>query len=49
MGWIHADDTGIFPVRCAELCGDEHAIMMGEIEVMSADDFDAWYNSEVSA
>jgi len=49
VGWIHADDTGIFPVRCAELCGDEHAIMMGEIEVMSADDFDAWYNSEASA
>ncbi len=49
VGWIHSDDTGIFPVMCAELCGDEHTIMMGEIEVMSADDFDAWYNSEASA
>ncbi len=47
-GWILADDIGTFPVRCAELCGDEHAIMVGEIEVMSEEDFDAWYE-EVSA
>ncbi len=45
-GWILADDVGIFPIRCAELCGDEHAIMMSEVEVMSLEDFSNWYNSE---
>ena len=48
-GWILADEVGTFPIMCAELCGDEHAIMGGEIEVMSTEDFDAWYNSGVSA
>ena len=42
-GWIHAEETGIYPVRCFELCGDYHSIMIGELEVMDKDDFDTWY------
>jgi cytochrome c oxidase subunit 2 len=42
-GWILADEIGTYPVRCAELCGDEHAIMIGEIEVMTQEEFEAWY------
>ncbi len=44
-GWILAEETGTYPVRCFELCGDEHAIMMGELEVMEKADFEAWYSS----
>jgi|TARA_B100001105_G_scaffold3800_1_gene2787 cytochrome c oxidase subunit 2 len=42
-GWIQAEETGIYPVRCFELCGDDHSIMIGELEVMEKSDFDAWY------
>ncbi len=44
-GWILAEEasTEPYPVRCFELCGDNHAIMMGELLVMEKADFDAWY------
>jgi len=43
-GWILAEETGLYPIRCYELCGVEHALMVGELEVMEKDDFDAWYS-----
>ncbi|HJL58786.1 MAG: cytochrome c oxidase subunit II [Candidatus Thalassarchaeaceae archaeon] len=48
-GWIHAEETGLYPVRCFELCGDDHAIMMGELLVMEKVEFDTWYSGEVDA
>jgi cytochrome c oxidase subunit II len=44
VGWIFAEETGDYPIRCYELCGDEHASMIGELEVMEKDDFFAWYS-----
>ncbi len=47
-GWIQAEETGTYPVRCFELCGDEHTIMIGVLEVMEKDDFDMWYSGGVA-
>jgi cytochrome c oxidase subunit 2 len=40
--WFQAEDTGVFRGQCAELCGIEHAKMLAEVEVLPADEFDAW-------
>lgn len=44
VGWILAEETGEYPIRCYELCGAEHAIMIGYLEVMEKDEFNLWYN-----
>ncbi|HJM18938.1 MAG TPA: cytochrome c oxidase subunit II [Candidatus Thalassarchaeaceae archaeon] len=43
FGWIEAEETGIYPVRCFELCGAYHSDMMGELEVVEKSEFDTWY------
>lgn len=48
-GWIHAEETGTYPIRCFELCGDDHALMIGELEVMDGAAFDVWYTSSAEA
>ena len=40
--WFNAQRTGIFPGQCAELCGIYHAKMTAAVEVLPADEFDAW-------
>ena len=40
--WFSAQRVGIFPGQCAELCGIYHAKMLASVEVLSADEFDAW-------
>jgi len=40
--WFKATRTGVFDGRCAELCGVFHALMLTEVEVMPAGQFDAW-------
>lgn len=45
-GWLEANETGIYPIRCFELCGDDHAMMIGHLEVMEKDEFDAWYSGD---
>lgn len=42
-GWILAEETGNYPIRCYELCGADHASMIGELEVMEKDAFEQWY------
>ena len=44
VGWILAEETGTYPIRCYELCGADHAVMIGELEVMTKADFDQWYS-----
>ncbi|HJM54863.1 MAG TPA: cytochrome c oxidase subunit II [Poseidonia sp.] len=44
IGWILAEETGTYPIRCYELCGADHAVMIGELEVMEKSDFDQWYS-----
>lgn len=40
--WFTADRTGVFPLRCAEFCGADHAVMGGRLVVMSPARFAEW-------
>ncbi|MCL2448883.1 MAG: cytochrome c oxidase subunit II, partial [Polyangiaceae bacterium] len=40
--WFEAAETGVFPVECAEFCGNDHSAMLGRVRVLSARDYDAW-------
>jgi cytochrome c oxidase subunit 2 len=40
--WFRAQRAGVFPGQCAELCGIYHAKMTNAVEVVPADEFDAW-------
>ena len=40
--WFEAQRSGLFPGQCAELCGIYHAKMTASVEVLPADEFDAW-------
>lgn len=41
MVWFEATHTGIFPFFCAEYCGERHSMMIGEVHVVDAEEFDA--------
>jgi cytochrome c oxidase subunit 2 len=40
---------GTYEGQCAEFCGIQHAEMFGTIEVLPADEFDAWLEEEARA
>jgi cytochrome c oxidase subunit 2 len=40
--WFQAETPGTYRGQCAELCGAEHAKMLASVEVLPADEFDAW-------
>ena len=40
--WFEAQRPGVFPGQCAELCGIYHARMTVSVEVLPAEEFDAW-------
>ncbi|HET9243298.1 MAG TPA: cytochrome c oxidase subunit II [Gaiella sp.] len=40
--WFEAQRAGVFPGQCAELCGIYHAKMTASVEVLPAEEFDAW-------
>ncbi|WP_085524106.1 cytochrome c oxidase subunit II [Tuberibacillus sp. Marseille-P3662] len=40
--WLTFDELGTFKGRCAELCGQSHALMYFNVKVMEQDDFDQW-------
>ncbi|MEN8375186.1 MAG: cytochrome c oxidase subunit II [Gemmatimonadota bacterium] len=44
--WFQATRTGEFTLACAELCGTGHTRMGGRLIVHSAEDFNAWLQSE---
>jgi cytochrome c oxidase subunit 2 len=41
-------EEGQYTVRCAELCGREHYSMLAPVEVLSAENFEAWIDEETS-
>ena len=41
--WFQAQRTGEYDVLCAEYCGLRHANMLSTVEVMTEEDFRAWY------
>lgn len=40
--WFRAKRSGVFLGQCAELCGIYHAKMLATVEVLPAEEFDAW-------
>lgn len=47
--WITPDRLGTFTIKCAELCGTDHGTMLGILEVVSQEEFDAWIAQEQQA
>ncbi len=41
--WFQATQTGDYQVACAQLCGNNHYNMKGDLTVYSAAEFEAWY------
>jgi cytochrome c oxidase subunit 2 len=44
--WFKADKTGTFRGFCTELCGKEHSFMPVVVEVLSADDYAKWVDTQ---
>lgn len=44
--WFEATQTGKFEIACAQLCGVGHTQMRGFFNVMTQEEYDAWYNEE---
>ena len=40
--WFEAEEPGTYEGQCAELCGVEHSQMLASVQVVDADEFDAW-------
>jgi cytochrome c oxidase subunit 2 len=44
--WFRPGMLGDFDILCAEYCGDRHSYMLSKVEVLSQEDFDAWYYAD---
>jgi cytochrome c oxidase subunit 2 len=44
--WFNATKVGVYHLLCTQLCGTEHARMVGDIVVMSRDDFGQWLSRQ---
>jgi cytochrome c oxidase subunit II len=40
--WFEATRLGTYPIFCAQYCGTNHALMIGQVIVMTPTDFAAW-------
>lgn len=45
---ITPTETGTFVIRCAEICGKDHAYMLANVNVMEQDAFVDWVRSEAA-
>ena len=41
------DDSGTYPIRCAEYCGLQHSVMTGEVQVVAREDYTCDFDSGV--
>lgn len=42
MMWFEAQKEGTYDVLCAEYCGERHAYMLAEVEVVPTTDYEEW-------
>jgi cytochrome c oxidase subunit 2 len=47
--WFEATKTGTFRLFCTQLCGTEHARMVGEVVAMTPDDYARWTAAQPQA
>lgn len=45
---ITPTETGAYVVRCAEICGKDHAYMLANVNVMEPADFETWVRAQVA-
>ena len=45
--WFEPTKVGTYHMFCAEYCGTQHSGMIGQIEVMEQDDYQAWLSGSV--
>lgn len=46
--WFEVTEEGVYRGNCAELCGENHAEMIGEVEAMSPERYRAWADRQRS-
>jgi cytochrome c oxidase subunit II len=46
--WFIPTETGSFPLRCTQFCGVDHAVMAGEVVVMSDANYEHWLQAQPS-
>ena len=46
--WFKVTEEGVYRGNCAELCGENHAQMIGEVEAMSPERYRAWADRQRS-
>jgi cytochrome c oxidase subunit 2 len=46
--WFKADEAGIWPGQCAELCGRNHANMEARVRAVPFDEYQAWYDRQAA-
>ncbi|HEY0161897.1 MAG TPA: cytochrome c oxidase subunit II [Edaphobacter sp.] len=46
--WFEATKPGTYHIFCTQYCGTKHSGMIGEVTVMSPDDYKAWTESSTS-
>lgn len=44
--WFEANILGEYDILCAEYCGERHSYMMSMVEVLTQEEYDAWYNAK---
>jgi cytochrome c oxidase subunit 2 len=44
--WFNANKTGVFHLLCTQLCGTEHARMVGQVTVLEKADFARWLGAQ---
>ena len=50
--YVQPNEAGVFPIRCAEYCGKEHSLMIGQVEVVAREgetcdaDFGVYFDHE---
>jgi cytochrome c oxidase subunit 2 len=47
--WFLPDEPGSYDLFCTEYCGVAHASMITKVDVLSQEDFDAWYQGKPKA
>lgn len=45
IGWTRVYQAGVYEIRCFELCGDGHGVMIGRLIAMEPEEFNSWYSS----
>lgn len=43
--WFRATKTGNFPIYCAQYCGNQHALMIGQVIVLKPEAFAQWLSN----